>query len=196
MSETYDYFINEYDKSVKECNDNEDFETCKKVQIMNLLKSQYGSSFTKFVKNYNAFNNQLYNGDDLDVWEKSYNKLYKKMQKDKSRLNKEISELDDLIRVHKNKKKNYKNMLENRNVEVEDNIEIIDNKSGSLDTINENIKINKDGKELIYLFGHIPLTPYPMKSENVLHFYQIIIVILLILLILFIKGIKNHGLAT
>lgn len=193
MSNTYDYFINEYDKSIQQCNDTKDFESCKKVQIMNLLKSQYGDSFTKFIKNYNAFNNQMYNGDDLKNWEENYNKLYEKMQKDKSKLDAEINDLNDLIRVHKNKKKNFKSILEDRNVEVEDNIEIINNKSGNLDTINENIKINKDGKELIYLFGQIPLSPYPMKSENVLHFYQIVIVVLLLLLILFIKGIKNHS---
>lgn len=191
MSESYDYYINIYEKLLNECSNKENSDICKKLQIIKFLRGQYGTSFRDFQQNYNAFINQTTNDDDINVWENQYNEYYKEMLIQRQKIEKEIKDLDDLIKYQNSNSESYEKVLIQRNDEIKTNVTNLNNKTDNLATLNQDLKINDKNTDIIYLFGWIPLSPYPMKTKNVLQFYQMVNVFLLLFLIFFIKAIKQ-----
>lgn len=192
MSESYDYFITTYERLLNECKNKSNPEVCRKLQIINFLKGQYGNAFGEFQQNFNSFLNQTINQDDLSAWENQYNDFYKKMLREKERLEKETTDLNDLIKSQSSNTDSYDNIIDERNNEIKNNIENIDSKTEDLGTLNRDLEINDQKKDIIYLLGWIPLNPYPMKTKDVMRFYQIVNIILLLLLIFFLKAIKKR----
>ncbi len=191
MSESYDYFITLYERLLNECANKSNPTVCRKLQIINFLKGQYGNSFNDFQQNYNAFLNQTTNQDDLTAWENRYNEFYKKMLSEKNRLEKENRDLNELIKFQSSNTDSYDKIITQRNKEIKTNILNIDTKTEDLGTLSQDLDINNEKKDIIFLFGWIPLNPYPMKTKDVLRFYQIANIILLLFLIFFIKAIKE-----
>ncbi len=191
MSESYDYFITMYERLLNECANKSNPEVCRKLQIIKFLKGQYGNAFGEFEQNFNSFINQTVNQEDLSSWENQYNEFYKKMLSEKDRLEKETKDLNDLIKFQSSNTDQYDNIINQRNKEIENNIENIDSKTEDLATLNQDLEINDEKKDIIYLLGWIPLNPYPMKTRDVMRFYQIVNIVLLLFLIFFLKAIKD-----
>lgn len=193
--EIYDRLTLEYQNKVSECKNNANItnnELCIKNEILTYLRDYYKSHFISLEEKYNAFSFISGYDEDYQTYVDLYNEEIKSFNEAVSKLEEEIQTLTETIAYNNKETDNYNEIIEERNKEITDTTNKIKNINQEITTIEQDIQNYNEIKEIIYIFGIIPISNLPLNVDNLKKLYQLLIIFFLLFFIVILKILKEN----
>ena len=192
--EVYDKLILEYQNKISECQNDTTItnkDLCVKNNILTYLRQYYQSYFIEFQNEYNSFSYISGYDEDYETYLELYNTAITKFNKAVSNLEKEVDDLTELIAYNNQTNDNYNKLIDERNTEITNTTNKITNINNQISTVEQDIKNYNEIKEIIYIFGIIPISNLPLNVDNLKKLYQLLIIFFLIFFIIILKILKE-----